>query len=112
MFNCKGWKTSRFEAFSLANFILLLDQKSFSRFVPGIVLESESRTPNIRKSRSPNVSCEVSHQIGLIIRSKPYSSGSSLIKVFALGVAPPRFKSTPAQLFYFYFFKKVVKVLS
>src|SRR6218665_462663 len=68
------------------------------------ILESESRTPNIRKSRSPNVSCEVSPQIGLIIRPKPYSSDSSVIKVLALRVAPPRFKSHPAQLFYFYFF--------
>src|SRR6218665_906043 len=62
------------------------------------------RNPNIRKNRSPNVSCEVSRQIGLIIRSKPYSSGSSVIKVFALRVGPPRFKSHPAQLSYIYFF--------
>jgi len=31
-------------------------------------------SPNIRKSRSLNVSCEVSCQIGLVITSKPYSS--------------------------------------
>ena len=68
------------------------------------IQESESRTPNIRKSWGPNVSCEVSRQIGLIIRPQPYSSGSSVIKVFALRVAPPRFKSRPAQLFCVYFF--------
>ena len=54
-----------------------------------------SVAPNMRKSRSPNVSCEVSRQIGLVIRPKPYSNGSSVIKVFALRVVPPRFKSHP-----------------
>src|SRR6218665_281920 len=39
---------------------------------------------NVRKSRSPNVSCEVSRQIGLIIRPKPYSNGRCSPCVFAL----------------------------
>src|SRR6218665_741838 len=47
------------------------------------VYESESRTPNIRKSRSLKVSCEVSCQIGLVITSKPYSSCSSVIRMFS-----------------------------
>src|SRR6218665_2269262 len=39
------------------------------------------------------------NEIGLIIRPKPYSSSSSVIKVFALRIAPPRFKSHPRTTF-------------
>ena len=88
-------------------------EEQYTALIIRSVYESESRTPNIRKSRSPkpcrtpnfrksrspNVSCEVSRQIGLVIRCKPYSSSSSVIKVFALHVALPRFKSHPRTTF-------------
>ena len=60
---------------------------------------TESWTPNIRNSRSPNVLCEVSYQIGLVITSKSNSSGSSVIRAFAFHVAPSRFKSHPHTTF-------------
>src|SRR6218665_3299896 len=68
-----------------------------------------SRTPDIWKSRSLNVSCEVLCQIGSVIASKPCSSSSSVIKAFAFHAAPSRFKSHPRTTFIILLFYELLK---